>query len=55
MNLEKLHQANYDLLIQYHELLNLRAEVARRCFQSNSSSYKRKVLKEYAPYFEIAE
>jgi hypothetical protein len=40
-DLKLLHQNDYDLMVQYHELLRLRAELARLFSRSNRSSRAR--------------
>jgi len=36
-DIKSLHQNDFDLMVQYHELLCLRAEVARLLYRSNSA------------------
>ncbi len=40
-DIKPLHQDDYDLMVQYHELLCLRSELARLLSRSNSSSRAR--------------
>jgi hypothetical protein len=42
-DLELLRQNDYGLVVQYHELLRLRAELAGLCSQSNRSPREHKI------------
>jgi hypothetical protein len=44
---ELFRQNNYDLAVQYHELLRLRAELARSFSQSNRSPREHKIMRAF--------